>query len=71
MNDLKIVKNENNGLLNVAEAAELLGVKESSIRQLVFKRRIPFVKIGARVRFKRNRLESYINDNVVEIGDFD
>lgn len=43
-------------LLNVKEAAKMLTVSPSAIRRWIIQRRIPFVKIGALVRFKEEDL---------------
>ena len=45
-------------LLNAKETAELLGVKESTIRKWVLERKIPFVKVGALVRFNSCDIEA-------------
>lgn len=44
-------------LFNVKETAELLGVKEPTIRKWVQERRIPFVKVGVSVRFNSDEIE--------------
>ena len=45
-------------LYTAKETAELLGVKESTIRKWVLERKIPFVKVGASLRFNSNDIES-------------
>jgi excisionase family DNA binding protein len=52
-------------LVNVAEAAEMLRLKPSTIRQWVLRRRIPFVRLGRRVLFRRTDLEALITGSVV------
>jgi excisionase family DNA binding protein len=52
-------------LLTVSEAAALLRLKISTIRAWVFRRRIPFVKMGGRILFRRNDLEILIAGSVV------
>lgn len=42
--------------LTPEKAAELLGLKLSRIRSLVFKKKIPYLKIGASIRFNKNAL---------------
>jgi excisionase family DNA binding protein len=39
-------------LLDVDELAEFLNVSVRHVRRLVFERRVPFLKIGSRVRFE-------------------
>lgn len=50
-----------NELVSVEEAATILGVKTSWLRNSVFKKTIPYVKIGRLVRFRRKDLEEMIN----------
>jgi len=39
----------NQGLLTVAEASEILRLKPSTVRSWLLKRRVPSVKLGSRV----------------------
>ena len=72
MENLKIPKEGSDlGLMNIEQASEYLGLKKSAVYQMTMRRTIPFIKIGNRLRFKKSQLDSYINNNVVEIGDFD
>jgi excisionase family DNA binding protein len=52
-------------LLNVRETAEMLRMKESTIRSWILKRRIPFVRMGRRVFVRRSDAEQLIIDNIV------
>jgi excisionase family DNA binding protein len=52
-------------LLSLAEAAEVLHLKPSTMRAWVFRRRIPFVKMGRRVLFRRSDLDALIAQSVV------
>ncbi|MGE3194424.1 MAG: helix-turn-helix domain-containing protein [Microbacteriaceae bacterium] len=54
------MKNPEPALLDVSAAADYLAVKVSYVRRMVRERRIPFVKIGALVRFERAELDSLI-----------
>lgn len=54
-------------LLNVEEAAEFLHVKVSSIRQKVFKKKIPHIKVGSLVRFKEEQLLGYLEANTIGV----
>jgi excisionase family DNA binding protein len=47
-------------LLTYKEAAEILAVKPQTLRQWVSAKRIPYVKIGAAVRFSPYQLEDFI-----------
>jgi len=53
--------------INFKQASELLNLKESRIRYLVFKRKIPFIKIGSTIRFDKNDLEKWLNQQKVEV----
>jgi excisionase family DNA binding protein len=52
-------------LLDVEEASELLHLRPATLREWVLKRRIPFVKLGRRVFFKRDQLLKLIESSVV------
>ena len=52
-------------LVNLTEAAEILRLKPSTMRAWVLRRKIPFVKLGSRVLFRRTDLESLIAKSVV------
>jgi excisionase family DNA binding protein len=52
-------------LLDVAEAAQRLGVSERWVRRAIAERRLPFVKIGRHVRFDPADLDEYTRRNRV------
>ena len=49
-------------LLGIQDVSRLLKIRESTLRAWVFQRRIPVVRIGRLVRFKRSELERWIRD---------
>lgn len=49
------------GLLDVDAAAVLLGCTPRNIRELVARQRIPVVRIGRLVRFRRADLEAFVD----------
>lgn len=51
-------------LLTYQEAADILAVKPQTLRQWVSAKRIPYVKIGASVRFTTDQIEDFIRDSV-------
>lgn len=51
-------------LYDVAQTAELLGVKESTIRKWVMQRRIPFVKLGQCLRFEETVIEKIQKEGI-------
>ena len=52
-------------LLDISETAELLRLKESTIRSWILKRKIPFVRLGRRVFVRRAVCEELITKNEV------
>lgn len=48
-------------LLNVSEIAKYLGCKEKHVRNLVFRREIPFKKVGRLVRFDVEEVRRWLN----------
>lgn len=58
------------GLLNVAEAGEVLGVSPWTIRRWVSQGRVPFVKLGKAVRFDKEDLVKLIEQCKVKPGRF-
>ncbi|MEW6116362.1 MAG: helix-turn-helix domain-containing protein [Nitrospirota bacterium] len=56
-------------LLRVEELAEMLNLKPSSIYQLVFKRKIPCIKISRRaVRFELNQILKWLESKAQQPG---
>lgn len=47
-------------LLTVDQVAEALGLKPGTIYKWVQTRRIPFVKLGGAVRFRKSTIEAFI-----------
>jgi excisionase family DNA binding protein len=53
-------------LLTIPEAAEILKISVSGIRRLQQRRRIPFIKVGASIRFTREDILSFVRQNRVD-----
>jgi len=54
-------------LLNVDEAAKFLNIHPVSLRRLVSKKKIPFIKrLGIGVKFDPDKLESWVRAGEVE-----
>jgi len=51
-------------LLTIQEASSYLNVKVSWMRQVVFRREIDYIKLGALVRFREEDLENFIHKNM-------
>jgi excisionase family DNA binding protein len=52
-------------LLTVPEAAQLLRMKPSTMRDWIFKKRVPYVKYSRRVFLRRTDIEALISENIV------
>jgi excisionase family DNA binding protein len=54
------------GMLSVPEAAQALGLRESTIRAWLLRRKISFVKLSSRcVRISRAEVDRLIRENTV------
>ena len=56
-----------NRLLTITEASELLSIKVSRLRTAVFRKEIPFIKIGRLVRFKEDDLMNWVSENTQKV----
>ena len=55
---------ENNlKLITVKELSDIIRLKKSSIYSLVYRKAIPYVKIGSKTLFKLSDIEKFIEDN--------
>ena len=52
-------------LLTVPQAAEALGVKSSTIRAWLLRRRLEFVRCGRAIRISSEVIERFIEENTV------
>ena len=50
-------------LLNVQEAAQLLGLRPPTLYKMVCLRRIPYVKLGRRLLFNPEKLRQWVHEN--------
>ena len=50
-------------LLTTKQAAEMLQFSPSYMRKLVMRRKVPFIKIGRSVRFRKEDLEQMLDSN--------
>ena len=53
---------ENQPLLNASQLATRLGCSEKHVRNLIFRREIPFVKVGRLVRFDVEEVRRWLNE---------
>jgi len=49
-------------LMDVQQLAHYLNLKPSKIRAMVFRREIPYLKIGRLVRFQKDMIDHWINE---------
>lgn len=59
----KAVASSSEDAMNTREAAQFLGVKESTLRAWVSRNTVPFYKIGGSVRFGREELRKFRSGN--------
>ena len=50
-------------LLSIPELCNRLGATERHIRSLVFKRQIPYLKVGKLVRFDPDAIDGWLDDH--------
>lgn len=60
------MSNEIKTLLSIEEASSFLSIKVSRLRTAVFRKEIPFVKIGRLVRFKTDDLDKWVQSKTVK-----
>ena len=56
-------------LLNVKEAAEQLGIKASTVRAWLLRRKLPCVHVGRAVRIPAGAITDYIERNTIPAGE--
>lgn len=54
-----------NQLIDISSAAQALGVSVHTLYKMVSQRRIPYVKVGSRVKFDPLKLEDWIKEQTV------
>lgn len=54
-------------LLTIEQASELLKVKPSWLRCQVFKKNIPYIKVGRHLRFELAEIEKWIAGNTIPV----
>ena len=52
-------------LLTVEDVSQITGWKPATIRQKVWRRQLPFVKLGRNIRFKEDDITHLIEQSVV------
>jgi len=62
---MSMVEQVARGMLTVEQAARELGLKESTIRAWLLRRKISFVKLGRCVRVPREEVDRLIKENTI------
>jgi excisionase family DNA binding protein len=68
---MSIIEYERPVLLTVEQAAEYLTVSERFIRRIRYEGRIPGVKLGKHLRFKKDDLDRFIEEGIKQPRDLD
>ena len=56
-------------LLTVEQLAERLSVTDKAIRHMVYRRQIPFIRLGSkRLRFDPDAIDAWLEDQRVEVA---
>jgi excisionase family DNA binding protein len=50
-------------IINISQAADLLKVAPSWVRYKVFKKQIPFLKVGRHIRFDESEIRNWLSKN--------
>jgi excisionase family DNA binding protein len=62
---MSVIQKIQKGMLSVEEAAQELGLKESTIRAWILRRRITYVKLNRAVRIPRAEVERLIREGTI------
>lgn len=65
-NKMSIESNSIIELLTISDVASVLNISESGVRRLVDMRLLPFFKVMRSVRFSREDVMHYLNENRIE-----
>jgi excisionase family DNA binding protein len=53
-------------LFRISEAAQILSVSQSYLRDLVSRKEIQHIKLGRAVRFTQNQLDEFVSEKVIK-----
>ena len=56
-------------LMSIEEAADYLGVKKSTLYRWKFERKIPFLKVGHLLKFRKDQLDRWLSEREVAEGE--
>ena len=55
-------------LISIQQAAEYLGITVGTIYQWRSQHKIPYIKVGRRVKFKKEQLDQWLTERTVQVG---
>ncbi len=55
-------------LMNVQQAAEYLGLSVGTMYQWRSQHKVPYIKVGRKVKFKKDQLDQWLADRTVHVG---
>ena len=68
--NVKVKEPDEKRLLTVNEICQVLNIKKTKLYDMVYKREIPFVKLGAKIMFDRDDIDKFIENNKVKTVNF-
>lgn len=68
--ELNFKKDDDHTWLNSKEASSYLGVSYGALKNMIYKRQLPFYKFGKRLRFKQSELGALLESGKVTVGSF-
>jgi excisionase family DNA binding protein len=63
----KEIKGEPN-LMDIQQTAEYLGLSVGTIYQWRSQHKVPYIKVGRRVKFKKEQLDQWLTERTVQVG---
>ena len=55
-------------LISIQQAAEYLGITVGTIYQWRSQHKNPYIKVGRRVKFKKEQLDQWLTERTVQVG---
>jgi len=55
-------------LISIQQASEYLGITVGTIYQWRSQHKIPYIKVGRRVKFKKEQLDQWLTERTVHVG---
>jgi len=55
----------NNEILTIEELAELLKVSTRTIRRIIRRRELPYIRIGRQLRFRRGDVDAWLESSTI------